>query len=139
MGSLSTRRLRPSSISFSCVIDLRREIVDINWSTMSCLPFVIMEAKSPAAEVGFQSLDIGCTRFQKFRESLPPLFWQSPNSYKPAAKVGLSRFTVGSATSEFSRESSGIRDTSGVRCGNSENCCPPLQEERNNRAGPHRR
>jgi hypothetical protein len=95
-------------ISYSCAIDLRLEIVGMNRSTMSCLPFIIMEAKSPAAEVGFQSHDTGCTHFQKFRESLPPQFGQSPNSYKPAAKVRLPRFVaIESATSKFSREKFG--------------------------------
>jgi hypothetical protein len=40
------------------------------------------------------------------------------------AKAGLSRFAIGSVTSEFSRESSGIRDHQWRPVGNSENCCP---------------
>jgi hypothetical protein len=71
VGSLSTRPPPPSLISCSCAIYLRLEIVGMNRSTMSCLPFIIMEAKSPAAEVGFQSHDTGCT--SRNSENLCPL------------------------------------------------------------------
>jgi hypothetical protein len=108
-GSLSTRPLPPSSISCSCAIDLRLEIVGINRSTMSCLPFIIMEAKSPAAEVGFQSHDTGCTHFQKFRESLPPQFGNHRIRPKPAAKVRLARLSL----SNLQRPNSAERSSRG--------------------------